>query len=286
MDYRTQRLPIREIVELLDFSPEQTEERVTHIMKHCPEIARAVGKAIQVNKVGKSRYCADLKTMLMIAWMLPVNPSVLSFYNKCGDDLVRQMKGDPTLVAQMMKNRQTLLATGGLHFYADQRSIVAGGCPATAASLDAEESEEVDDDSTGDEVPVEQQNGILAIVAEEYRQDIKSLKETIVRNTMTANQAMLDARAEYSMLIDEARDQISELREALALVKAELSTVTATRTQEVADLQIQLTDARTSQKRARAEEDEMDKADLKRRALELIAEQRAEVQSIIKEYTM
>jgi len=94
-----------------------------------PDIGEALGPPIQVNGVGNYKLCADLSTMLRILWLLPTNPRTAAFRLKCAEDILRQMKGDPSLVAELQRNRALLQETNGVHFC--ERSVTASALNAS-----------------------------------------------------------------------------------------------------------------------------------------------------------
>ena len=119
VDYRTQRLPVREVIEMFKFSETAADKHIVHIKKAHPELAAAMGP-MKIDGHGKAKVCTDLSTMLQIIGMLPSNDAVIKFRSKCSEDLVRQMKGDLTLIKQIEHNHAVLEETGGLHFYKSQ----------------------------------------------------------------------------------------------------------------------------------------------------------------------
>ena len=108
---------MNETICLLGFTANAAELQIIDIRAKHPTIAAAIGEAIQVNGVGKARLCADLPTMLEILWLLPSNARTSAFRVKCAKDIARQMRGDPTLVADLERNRAILESTGGIHVH-------------------------------------------------------------------------------------------------------------------------------------------------------------------------
>jgi hypothetical protein len=117
VDYHSQRIPINEMIVLLEFSPHAAEQQLIDIRERHPEIALAIGLPIRVNGAGHAKLCADLSTMMQILWLLPANERTSAFRLKCADDVCRQLSGDPTLVVEMERNRKALIATEGIHFH-------------------------------------------------------------------------------------------------------------------------------------------------------------------------
>jgi hypothetical protein len=120
VDYRTQRLSVREVIQIFEFSETAADKHIVHIKKAHPELAAAMGDPMKIDGFGKAKVCTDLSTMLQIIGMLPSNDAVIKFRSKCSEDLVRQMKGDLTLIKQIEHNHAVLEETGGLHFYESQ----------------------------------------------------------------------------------------------------------------------------------------------------------------------
>jgi hypothetical protein len=122
VDYASQRIPVAETIMLFGFSRTAAERRIAHIKETYEDIALSVGAPIRVNGKGQRQLCSDLQTMLQILWMLPSNPRTIAFRVKCANDICRQMHGDPTLVAELERNRKVTLDTEGLHFHEVQEN--------------------------------------------------------------------------------------------------------------------------------------------------------------------
>jgi hypothetical protein len=118
VDYVTQRLPVGDTLHLFGFSETSTDNLLVEYRHRYPDIFESIGAAIQVNGVGNLKLCADLKTMLRILWLLPTNARTAAFRLKCAEDILRQMRGDVSLVAELRRNHEVLQSTGGLHLRA------------------------------------------------------------------------------------------------------------------------------------------------------------------------
>ena len=108
---------------LFGFSESATENLLVDYRRRYPDIFENIGDAIQVNGVGNYKLCADLKTMLRILWLLPPNARTAAFRLKCAEDILRQMKGDPSLVAELRRNHAVLQSTGGVHFHESAQDL-------------------------------------------------------------------------------------------------------------------------------------------------------------------
>jgi hypothetical protein len=140
VDYKSQRLPLIETVQLFGFSHHAAELAVNAIKARDAEIAGMIGNPMKINGVGHERLCADLNAVIIVLQQLPNTERVRAYRRKCADDLVRQMKGDPTLVDQIAHNHSVLQHTGGIHFYENSMGNVT--LPHPSASFQDIEYEE------------------------------------------------------------------------------------------------------------------------------------------------
>ena len=122
-----------------------SELQIIEIRAKYPSIAAAIGSPLQVNGVGMPKLCADLSTMMQILWLLPSNPRTTAFRLKCADDMVRQMRGDPTLVAELERNRAILEATDAMHF--NEVSVPQIACETKVTTLTAYEERQIQYDA-------------------------------------------------------------------------------------------------------------------------------------------
>jgi hypothetical protein len=143
VDYLTQRLPINEMLQIFEFSEAAAEKILVRLKTTHPELVAAIGDPMKINGFGKSKFCADLKTTMLILWMLPPNERVVAFRSKCVDDIMRQMKGDLSLIGEIENNHAVLEDTGGLHFH----ESVAPVAEAIPAEPSAEPSDEPSDEA-------------------------------------------------------------------------------------------------------------------------------------------
>lgn len=112
-------------IHLLGFSKDMAEYHIINIKHTHPDIAVALGKPVKVNGVGNAKLCADLATMMQILWLLPRTDRTSAFRLKCANDIVRQMKGDASLIVDLEQNRQTLQQTGGIHLHEGPMAVEA-----------------------------------------------------------------------------------------------------------------------------------------------------------------
>jgi hypothetical protein len=73
-------------------------------------------KNIRLGGRGQKRSCVTLETLTLILVRLPYKGPARAFADKCARDLVRQMKGDPTLIDEIIRNREGLERDGTLRF--------------------------------------------------------------------------------------------------------------------------------------------------------------------------
>ena len=99
------------MVQLFGFSLNAALFQIATIKAANPEITAAIGDPIRVNGVGHAKLCADLDTLLQILWWLPRNARTTAFREQCAQDIVRQMKGDSSMIAQLEHNRANLKHT-------------------------------------------------------------------------------------------------------------------------------------------------------------------------------
>ena len=109
-------LPVADTIKVFGFTQDSTDKRIAEIKHSHPDIAALLIET-NVNGVGNAKLCAALPTMMQILWLLPTNPRTSAFRMKCANDIVRQMKGDASLLIELEHNHQTLQQTGGLHFH-------------------------------------------------------------------------------------------------------------------------------------------------------------------------
>jgi hypothetical protein len=111
VDYDTQRLAVHKTITLFEFSGSAADKHIFRIRNAHPELAAAIGDPIKINGVGTPTLCAGFETMLQIMAMLPSNDTVVEFRSKCTEDLIRQMKGDLTLIDEIKHNNAVLEET-------------------------------------------------------------------------------------------------------------------------------------------------------------------------------
>ena len=115
VDKTTDMICIEDMVTATGHNWNAAYKQIMIFIKNEPEMKAKV-KFTKLNGKGMKKYCTNLETMLVILWKLPYKDAMRAFASKCAKDLVRQMKGDPSLIDEINRNHENLQATGTLRF--------------------------------------------------------------------------------------------------------------------------------------------------------------------------